>query len=207
MTLDRYKEKITDEILYRMAKEVVEHDNGFTPSSITENFWLIDLKDRILPGGFKASPYKARLHGHSIEIMIEGKWPIVLSYSLGRVIMGKYYVKVDCLERAVEDLRFMMSLIPKYSDEYRTAIENAAIEIQKEKMIQKIYESSVAPAIDVLLDGRDLTCETKCNFRTVTLMLFKARQKVKTFYVSYDNFQNELDEIKDFITEHFPLKC
>jgi len=206
MTLNQYREKATDEILYRMAKEVAEHDRDFTPNSITEDFWLMDLKNSLLPGGLNACPYKAQLHGNSIEIRFEDKWPVVLLYSLGRVIIGKHFITVDCLERAVEDMRFMTTLIPKYADEYRTAMANAVMEMRKENMIHAIYEATVAPSVAELINGRGLTCETRRNFRTVTMILREARRRVKTFYISYDNFQNELDEIKEFIVQHYPLK-
>lgn len=206
MTLDEYKEKVTDEILYRMAKELGEHDRDFTPSSITEEFWLVDLRNSLVPGDCRERPYKVQIRGYALEIWIEGGWPIVLYYRQGKILIGKYFIKTDCLERAEEDLRFMITLIPKYSDEYKTAIANAAMEMQKEKMVQEIYEATVAPTISELLKGRGLTCETRRNSKTVTLNLRESKCRIKTFYISYDNFQNELEEIKSFITKRYPLK-
>lgn len=205
MNLDQYKQKVSADILYEMAKEVHNHDRDYTPSSITEDYWLIDLKYALTPADRKHHPYQVQLRGYGLEIHSEGKWTVVLYFKGGKIIIGDNYLEVDCLERAIEDLRFLCSLIPRYAEKYTEAMKNAAIEMKKETMIQEIFESTVAPALSELLKERGLKCNTRRNFKTVTLNLISDKSVVKTFYISYDDFENGMKGIKTFIEKKFPI--
>lgn len=205
MNLDQYKEKVSADILYELAKEVCNHDRDYTPSSITEDYWLLDLKNALVHADRKKHPYQVYIRGYGVEIHSEGKWSVVLYFKAGKIIIGENYIEVDCFERAIEDLRFLCGLIPKYSDKYTEAMNNAALEMQKETMIQQIFESTVAPALSGILKGRGLRCTTRRNIKTVTLNLIQGKTVVRTFYISYDDFAYELENIKSFIEQHFPL--
>lgn len=205
MDRDQYKEKVTADILYELAKEVCSHDRDYTPSSITENYWLLDLKNALLHADRNNHPYQVYLRGYGIEIHSKGKWYVVMYFRAGKIIIGENFIEVDCLERAIEDLRFLCGLIPKYTDKYTEAMRNAVIEMKKETMIQEIYEASVMPVLSELLKDRNLSCRTKKNFKTVSLYLISGKVIVNTFYISYDDFQNELQQIKSFIEKAYPV--
>lgn len=206
MNLDQYKQKVSADILYEMEKEVHNHDRDYTPSSITEDYWLNDLKFALTPADRKHHPYQVMLRGYGLEIHSEGKWTVVLYFRSGKIIIGDNYIEVDCLERAIEDLRFLCSLIPRYAEKYTDAMNNAALEMQKETIIQEIFEATVAPALSELLKARNLKCKTRRNFKTVTLNLISGKSLVKTFFISYDDFENEMKNIRSYIEQKFPVK-
>ena len=187
-----------------MMLELREHDKDYCPPSITEDYWIIDLKNYLVPADCKPHPFKTHVHGYGIEIHMEGQWPIIVQFQFGRIQLGNYVLQVDCLERAVEDLRYIISITPKYAAEYKEAMKNAAVEMQKDKMIKEIYEATVAPTLQPILEGRGLSCSTKRNFKSVTLALVDNKLRMKTFYITYDNFENELEGIKTYIESNYP---
>lgn len=201
MTLEQYKEKITDDLLYEMAKAVKTHDRGFKPNNKTEEYWLLDLARSLIHADNKKYTYQVCIRGYGIEIRAEGKWDVIIYFKAGRIIIGENDLKVDCMERAIEDMRYLCGLIPEYVGKYKEAMKNAALEMQKENMIHQIYEASIAPMLSKMLEGTGLHCKTKCNMKTVSVCLMDNKESMKTFYVSYDDFENGLNFVRESISQ------
>lgn len=61
MTLKEYKEKVASELAEKMFVQISNHNDSFTAESETNEFWLIDVKNSLIPGRLKRMSYSVEV--------------------------------------------------------------------------------------------------------------------------------------------------
>lgn len=137
MTLEQHKAHINTQLIEELFAEVKAHDKAFTPQTVTEKWWLPNLKHALIPCGEKRTTMSTRIRGTGLTF-VPTDWPVNFSFRNNILEMGFNRIHIDCFERAVEDVRFMSSRFPHYRKKYGDEMKNAELEIKKDKMIQEI---------------------------------------------------------------------
>ena len=137
MTLEQHKAHINTQLIEELFAEVKAHDNAFTPQTVTEKWWLPNLKLALIPCGKKRPTMATCIRGTGLTF-VPTDWPVKFSFRNNILEMGFNHIHIDCFERAVEDLRFIARRIPDYRKKFSDEMKNAELEIKKDKMLREI---------------------------------------------------------------------
>lgn len=206
MTLEQYKAKLADRILKELAADIRQHSEDYAPQTITEEYYLSDMRYHLIPANKGIHPFKIKLHGYGIEIHFENRWPAVFQFQNGKLQIGMNTIEEDCMERAVEDIRYLCSVFPKYSGKYIDGMKDAAIELQKDKMVREICDSTISSALMTDLSVRGLTCKTRRFSDRITLTIAGEKYGPLTFSLIYDDIMSGIERVRNYIVQNCPIK-
>lgn len=154
MTLKEYKEKVASELAEKMFVQIRNHNDAFTAESETNEFWLIDVKNSLIPGRLKSMSYSVGVSGYYVVLKSVSELPVSIRYGTNRFYVGNRFLWVFSFERAVENMRYSIQMLELYSREYDERMSSAEIELQKAAMIRDINavtaESFLTKSLDEL---------------------------------------------------------
>ena len=154
MTPKEYKEKVASELAEKMFVQISNHNDSFTAESETNEFWLIDVKNSLIPGRLKRMSYSVEVSGYYVVLKSVSELPVSIRYGTNRFYVGNRFFWVFSFERAVENMSYSIQMLELYSREYDERMSSAEIELQKAAMIRDINavtaESFLTKSLDEL---------------------------------------------------------
>lgn len=199
MTKQQYIDRLRDKTFVAIWEQLREHDASFSPQEEHDEYWLLDLKLAVTPGDGRRSSVNVKAHGHALEITAD--WPYYIFFRRGCLILGNRTLPLESFERAVEAIRYLDTILPKHICSYNRGVADAQLELEKNRMMAQICESTIAPALEPMAEAAGLKCEVRGTELRITVKLVHPDGRNKYFYFDYNNPMNHLDEVKNYLRE------
>lgn len=190
MTFKEYKEKVAADIAETLFLRVRNHNDSYVPKTETRDFWLIDVRNALVPGGLKQHDYKISLSGYYITVKSVKELPLTIQYGEGRLYVGHRFFWVFSYERAVENLRYAINVLEEAVSEYKERMSLAEIEIKKAGIVRDINAVTADAFLRQSLDELGVRFERRVTEKQLIVFAY-SQHGVREYRI---NLENDIDE-------------